>query len=387
MAIYKTTNEMERLRKVDETSFGKEDVLERAGLQRLLRDRPDVLEEGLLIVSEEFGDWQDSSRRIDLLGLDTDGRLVVIELKRGDTGEHMDLQALRYAAMVANMTYDHLIATFKAYIQKRAEADDNPVDEADAEDDAKNRIHEHLGGAGQDNEGIDTKIPRIILASENFGKELTTCVMWLNDSWLRSEGLEIKCVRLRPHRNGSEILIEASVVIPLPEATDYQTRLGRREQEIRSQSSVRPQLVSGGGMFNESIARAEERFQEGLRRLYEFSLDMERKQLAELVTYVKGKGDYIQLQLLIPDKKSEYLVSFANCLHSGGVGEISLWEGWKDLSADSQERMNELVDPAKSPSGVRHRRLSMAKTSDNLGKILDAIDMAYQEKQHRAAVG
>ena len=104
MAIYKMVGDKEKLDEVATTSFGQEGVLERADLQRMLRDQPDVLEKGLRIIAEEFGDWEDSNRRIDLLGLDANGRLVVIELKRGDTGSHMDLQAIRYAAMVANMT-------------------------------------------------------------------------------------------------------------------------------------------------------------------------------------------------------------------------------------------------------------------------------------------
>ena len=68
MAIYKIEENNEKLVKVDTTSLGEEGVWERR-LQRMLRDRPDVLEEGLLIISEEFGNWQDSNRRIDLLGL------------------------------------------------------------------------------------------------------------------------------------------------------------------------------------------------------------------------------------------------------------------------------------------------------------------------------
>lgn len=120
MAIYKMSTDKQELVKVDPTSFGKQGILERADLQRLLRDRPEVLEEGLLVISEEFGNWQDSNRRIDLLGLDATGRLVVIELKRGYTGEHMDLQAIRYAAMVANMTYQQTVDTYQAYLEKRA---------------------------------------------------------------------------------------------------------------------------------------------------------------------------------------------------------------------------------------------------------------------------
>ena len=53
-----------------------------------------------LVISEEFGEWEESRRRIDLLGLDKDANLVVIELKRTEDGE---LQSIRYAAMVSTM--------------------------------------------------------------------------------------------------------------------------------------------------------------------------------------------------------------------------------------------------------------------------------------------
>jgi hypothetical protein len=46
-------------------------------------------------------DWEDSSRSIDLLCIDKQANLVVIELKRTEDGGHMELQAIRYAAMVS----------------------------------------------------------------------------------------------------------------------------------------------------------------------------------------------------------------------------------------------------------------------------------------------
>ena len=148
MAIYKMVGDKAKLAKVASTSFGEEGVLERADLQRILRDQPEVLEEGLLIISEEFGNWQDSNRRIDLLGLDAEGRLVVVELKRGETGDHMDLQAIRYAAMVANMTFQQTVDTYQAYLEKRA---NEPGRDTVEEDDAETQVREHLGIAERDN--------------------------------------------------------------------------------------------------------------------------------------------------------------------------------------------------------------------------------------------
>jgi RecB family endonuclease NucS len=119
MAIYKMVGNKESLEEIPATSFTDENIMERGDLQRLLRDQPDVLEEGLFIVSEEFSQWQESGRSIDLLGLDSEGRLMVIELKRTETGDHAELQAIRYAAMVANLTFDQIVDSHRHYLYKR----------------------------------------------------------------------------------------------------------------------------------------------------------------------------------------------------------------------------------------------------------------------------
>jgi hypothetical protein len=52
-------------------------------------------------------------RRIDLLGVDSMGHLVVFELKRTTDGGHLELQALRYAAMVSVTPFDDLAEHYK----------------------------------------------------------------------------------------------------------------------------------------------------------------------------------------------------------------------------------------------------------------------------------
>ena len=117
MAVYRITNR--QFEPLAETSFETEKLYERDDLQRMLRDRADLLEEGLFVVAEEYGDWEESNRRIDLLALDGEGRLVVVELKRSDQDSLMDLQAIRYAAMVANMTLDQAIDAHRGYLRER----------------------------------------------------------------------------------------------------------------------------------------------------------------------------------------------------------------------------------------------------------------------------
>src|SRR5438270_6850019 len=111
MALYAITEAGLEERPV--AQFAALGLYEGADLQRYLRDRIEALGEDLLVVAEEFGDWEDARRRIDLLALDRAGRLVVIELKRTDDGGHIELQALRYAAMVSSMQFDELVATYE----------------------------------------------------------------------------------------------------------------------------------------------------------------------------------------------------------------------------------------------------------------------------------
>ena len=101
---------------IEPTTFSAAGLKERANIQQLLKQQIEILSPDTLVIAEEFGDWADSRRRIDLLGIDKEANLVVIELKRTEDGGHMELQALRYAAMVSALTFDEAVATFERYL-------------------------------------------------------------------------------------------------------------------------------------------------------------------------------------------------------------------------------------------------------------------------------
>jgi len=91
MPLYEVTEE--GLERRPPAAFATLGMYERADLQRLLRDDISALDEDLFVIAEEFGNWENARRRIDLL-------------KRTDDGGHMELQAIRYAAMVSSMARD-----------------------------------------------------------------------------------------------------------------------------------------------------------------------------------------------------------------------------------------------------------------------------------------
>jgi hypothetical protein len=223
MPLYEITTEL--IQSLEETSFAKAGLRERSDLQRLLRDKIDVISPDTLVIAEEFGDWEESKRRIDLLGLDKNANLVVIELKRTDDGGHMELQALRYAAMVSTMTFDQVVEVFGSYLARLPRSDD-----------PRTTILEFLEWEDSDSEPLIQDV-RITLAAADFSREVTTAVLWLND-----RNLDIRCVRLQPYQYGQRVLLDVQQVIPLPEAADYQIRLrekAHRERVARQVSSGR----------------------------------------------------------------------------------------------------------------------------------------------------
>ena len=88
MALYHITDDA--LISIEPTGFEKEALRERQDLQRLLKEHISALGDNLLIIAEEYGEFQESKRRIDLLAVDKDANLVVIELKRTTDGGHME---------------------------------------------------------------------------------------------------------------------------------------------------------------------------------------------------------------------------------------------------------------------------------------------------------
>lgn len=150
---------------VKNTQFGIERIQERTDLQAALRDKIAVISPDTLVIAEEFSEWTEGARRIDLLGIDKQANLVVIELKRDDTGAHMELQSLRYAAMVSTLTFKRAVEIHTQYLEKPCIAKD-----------AEEEILDFLGWSDPLEEQLPKDV-RIILASANFSKELTTTVI------------------------------------------------------------------------------------------------------------------------------------------------------------------------------------------------------------------
>ena len=345
------------LTEVETTSFEEAQLRERQDLQRLLRDKPDVLEEGLFVVAEEFGNWEEVNRRIDLLALDQEGKLVVVELKRTESGELMDLQAIRYAAMVANMTVPQLIDAHRKYRKDRG------LDEESAEEE----IHRCLPALESGETKLDSQRPRIILASAGFSTELTTTVLWL-----REHEIDIRCVKLQLYRDEHGVLLDTSQIVPLPEASDYLVKLSEKQEEVRQQRSGVGQRVPGDEAFLESIGRATDNAKPTLEKLYRWAKELERNDLASLDTFV-GKDTTLQLRLR--EANARMLVTIPN---SGDVCSLRMWRsGFESFAPASIQVVERIMDRGdmRNPTVLRNPT----------DALLDALTDAYREANGKLA--
>ncbi len=214
MSIFKV--DCDRITKIRETTFKEQGIYERRDLQGLLKSDISVIAPDTLVVAEEFGEWENSNRSIDLLLIDKLANLVVLELKRTEDGGHLELQAIRYAAMISTLTFEKLIEIYDRYLKKN-----------DLQLEAKESLLDFLDWEEPDEELFGQEV-RIILASAGFSKEVTTAVMWLN-----SFGIDIRCVRMLPYANQDQLLLEIQTVIPLPEVSDYQVEIQQKRQKER----------------------------------------------------------------------------------------------------------------------------------------------------------
>lgn len=182
---------------------------ERDHLQEWVLAHPKVLGEGVEVVTSEYDRWQTSAGdpvadRLDVLGVDPNGRLVVAELKRGPAPHAIHMQAVNYAAMVSRLKPRNVAELYAA----RRTSQGQPMD-----------VDAALTTLTSDKLlTVDSiKRPRIVLIASEFPPSVTASVVWLHE-----QGVEISLVRFRSYQlNSGEIVVSFSRLYPVPDVEDF----------------------------------------------------------------------------------------------------------------------------------------------------------------------
>ncbi len=205
--IHPDSKILQSVKEIDFTDFG---FKERFDIQEWIESTPEVLGEKLLIIAKEKSYFEGTRERPDLIALDKVGNVVVIELKRDDSGQSMEWQAIKYASYWSKFKMNKIIEVFADYLQKSGETGT----ESD-EDNVSQRILEFIDDDNLDN--INAR-QRIILVSHRYAREVTSAVNWLIDSY----NMSIKCVQLIPYYDSDKeaYYLQSNEILPVTGVED-----------------------------------------------------------------------------------------------------------------------------------------------------------------------
>lgn len=223
-------------------SLAEAGLRERSDLQEWVLNHPEILGPGIMIVTFEFDRWWaaggDRERdRLDVLGLDTDGRLVVAELKRDRAPDTVEMQAIKYAAMASRFTEETLVDQHARFLQR---TDREVTAEA-----ARQLLIEHAG----DLDPEQLRRPRVVLVAGSFPSVTTATTVWLTEM-----GLDITLQRVQAYRVFDDrIVVTVSRLFPVADVEEFTVSPQRqqvqeaqeRRRSTREQSTVQRLVTSG----------------------------------------------------------------------------------------------------------------------------------------------
>lgn len=222
--MYLIDTNSNRIKNLSKKTFTELGFKERQHLQEWLANKPEALDEELLIIQKEFDGFNDTNERLDLLALDKDGNIVVIENKLDDTGRDVTWQVLKYASYCSTLSKEQIKNIYQSFLDK------NGLGEIATEKLATfyNQEYDEIAI----NQG---NTQRMILVAANFRKEVTSTVLWLMNYKLR-----IQCFRATPFALEEQLFLTLEQIIPTKDTEDFIISMaGKTQDEIATQESLK----------------------------------------------------------------------------------------------------------------------------------------------------
>ncbi|MFJ2823046.1 DNA-binding protein [Streptomyces toxytricini] len=230
---------------VPPTVLAAEGLLERQHLQEWVIANPQVLGESVLVITSEFDRWADTDGvpardRLDVLGLDATGRLVVAELKRGTADRDVHLQAITYAALVSRFDLDTLAQAHRDFRKGRGELL--------GLDECRQRLLDHVDGEWSPEL---LQRPRQVIIAADFPKQVTHTVVWLSEM-----NLDIELVQVGLWKVKDQLIAGFTKVYPTPEVEEFtlaparsEAKAAARKLEERSRARNAVHVLVGAGLL------------------------------------------------------------------------------------------------------------------------------------------
>lgn len=245
-------------------TFAEAGLRERDHFQEWVLQNAEILGPNVMIITAEFDRWVDSSGqsaydRLDVLGLDDSGHLVVAELKRDRAPDSVTMQALNYTAMVSRFSLDDVS---EVLAESRSQPDYT-------ERDALAELQAFAPGISDESLGA----PRVHLLASEFGPTVTNLALYLYEN-----GIDIRLSRVQPYETpDGRFIVTVSRILPVPEAEDFMVR-PRSGHQTRSSSSERVREAWDWALYKEQLHFSQER------------IDIARRLVEELESEISARG-------------------------------------------------------------------------------------------------
>ena len=184
--------------KVKETKFKQEKLLEEH-LEDWIAADPSILGEPLLVFGRQVI-IPDTKDRLDLLAVDPHGSIAVIELKRGHLKDPVDMQSLRYASYVSKWRFEDFENVARNHFGKVGDAEFNFND----------MFESFCSDSGIDDIPDLNQDQRIIIVGSAVREKLGSVALWLRD-----HSIDIKLIEIQAYKDGDELLIEPTTIVPM----------------------------------------------------------------------------------------------------------------------------------------------------------------------------
>lgn len=158
-----------------------------------------IAQEPLMVIGRQSSaSVEGSTLWPDLLGLDKDGNLVVIELKKGRTPREVVAQLLEYAAWASELSDDEVQELADSYLAKHEHLEEKQFNDAFIE------VFE------VDEMPIFNQSVRLFIAAEDISPTVSRVCRFLRTS----HGVDINCVKFSIYKTESgEILVSSETVV------------------------------------------------------------------------------------------------------------------------------------------------------------------------------
>lgn len=185
------------------TSLSEQGYREEDLREWILENPHPILGEDILIIGREV-EVQDIGDGIDLLGIDRDGNVVVIELKKGSLTGNVDFQSLKYAAYASYWDWGQLSDQFEKFAGSKW---GRGLYEEDVD------FNEKLESFCNDEYDLNGN-QRILLVGESIRERLDLVVRWLSD-----RNVEISVLEVEMLEDDDQLYLDTEQIIPVPEDT------------------------------------------------------------------------------------------------------------------------------------------------------------------------